>query len=234
MLGNRFVHAAPRVLLSAGFAVCLPPCWLAVAHAQSDPEPQEVPEAKLVEPSGPAPRVVDVTASSTSRVERKRESAEAVKVVELVRAKQESVDLAEVLARTPGISVQREGGLGSGMRFTLHGLSGNQIRFFLDGVPLDFTLYALGIENTPAVIERYRAATISLDYYGDSILNSLGDIAAMAFGFWLAARLPVWSSIGAVVAVEVTLAFLIRDNLTLNILMLLHPIDAIRQWQLGA
>jgi len=90
------------------------------------------------------------------------------------------------------------------------------------------------IENTPAVIERYRAATISLDYYGDSILNSLGDIAAMAFGFWLAARLPVWSSIACVVAVEVTLAFLIRDNLTLNILMLLHPIDAIRKWQLGA
>ena len=100
-------------------------------------------------------------------------------------------------------------------------------------------LLALGIEgawevveNTPAVIERYRAATISLDYYGDSILNSLGDIGAMALGFWLAARLPVWSSVACVVVLELALALLIRDNLALNILMLLHPIDSVRQWQL--
>ena len=89
------------------------------------------------------------------------------------------------------------------------------------------------IENSPAVIDRYREATISLDYYGDSILNSVGDIGAMALGFWFAARLPRWASVACVVVVELSLAWIIRDNLTLNIVMLLHPVDAIRRWQLG-
>jgi Protein of unknown function (DUF2585) len=86
-------------------------------------------------------------------------------------------------------------------------------------------------ENTPLIIDRYRAATISLDYYGDSVLNSLSDIAAMAVGFALAAVIPVWASVALVVVVEAGLAYAIRDNLLLNILMLVHPLDAVKAWQ---
>ena len=89
------------------------------------------------------------------------------------------------------------------------------------------------VENTPFVINRYRAATIALDYYGDSIINSLADIAAMMLGFWIARRAPVWVSLGVFIAVEVALAVMIRDNLTLNILMLIHPFELVKRWQLG-
>jgi hypothetical protein len=89
------------------------------------------------------------------------------------------------------------------------------------------------IENTPMVIDRYREATIALGYSGDSILNSASDIAMMAVGFMAARRLPVWASMAAVLLLELVPLAVIRDNLTLNVWMLLAPSDAIRAWQGG-
>jgi hypothetical protein len=89
-------------------------------------------------------------------------------------------------------------------------------------------------ENTDTVINRYRAATIALGYYGDSVLNSMSDILACVLGFALASRLRWWWTVSWVVATEVVVAVFIRDNLTLNIIMLVWPIEAIRRWQMGA
>ena len=90
------------------------------------------------------------------------------------------------------------------------------------------------LENTPMVIDRYRAQTIALDYYGDSVLNSLADISAMAVGFLLASRLPIWLIVALTVGMELGVAWSIRDNLTLNIIQLLYPMESILKWQRGS
>jgi hypothetical protein len=89
------------------------------------------------------------------------------------------------------------------------------------------------LENTDLIINRYREVTIALDYYGDSVLNSFFDIMAMAGGFLFAWRAPSWATLATAAAFELFVLSMIRDNLALNILMLLYPIDAVRVWQTG-
>ena len=87
------------------------------------------------------------------------------------------------------------------------------------------------IENTPFVIDRYRTATAALGYNGDSVINSMSDIAMMALGFLLARKLPVWASVLLLIVLEIVPLFVIRDNLTLNVWMLLAPTAAVQAWQ---
>lgn len=89
------------------------------------------------------------------------------------------------------------------------------------------------VENSPVIINRYREATIALGYTGDSILNSVSDIVMMGIGFWLARKLPPWVSVALVIVLELIPLHVIRDNLTLNVWMLLAPNNAIRSWQAG-
>ena len=89
-------------------------------------------------------------------------------------------------------------------------------------------------ENTPMVIDRYREATAALGYSGDSIVNSLSDVAMMAIGFLAARKLPLWAAIALVALLELVPLLVIRDNLTLNVWMLLAPTDWLREWQSAA
>ncbi|WP_244423456.1 DUF2585 family protein [Nitratireductor aquibiodomus] len=88
-------------------------------------------------------------------------------------------------------------------------------------------------ENTPMVINRYRESALAQGYYGDSVINSLSDTFATIVGFFFARLSPLWLSILLVVATEIFMAVMIRDNLTLNILQLVYPSQAIYNWQLG-
>jgi len=89
------------------------------------------------------------------------------------------------------------------------------------------------LENTPMVINRYREATIALGYSGDSVINSVFDVLFMLLGFAFAWRMPLWVSVALGLFLEILCAIVIRDNLTLNVLMLLYPLDSILQWQSG-
>jgi hypothetical protein len=120
--------------------------------------------------------------------------------------------------------------------FLLYGLIWLAVRRWPVGLRLVLAVALEGtwevVENSDAVITRYREATIALEYYGDSVLNSLSDIAAMVLGFVIAARLPVRLVVASAVAMELVVGAVIRDNLTLNVLMLVWPVEAVREWQL--
>lgn len=88
------------------------------------------------------------------------------------------------------------------------------------------------LENSPLIIERYRATTMSLEYLGDSIGNAIGDVLACAIGFFIALRLGVVRSLILFAATELLLLLLMRDNLTLNVLMLIYPVPGIKAWQM--
>jgi hypothetical protein len=89
------------------------------------------------------------------------------------------------------------------------------------------------VENTNAVISAYRESTIALNYVGDSIVNSVADVGAFVLGYLVAMWVPVWISTVGFLAAEAVLLLTIRDGLLLNVLMLLHPIQAIKAWQMG-
>jgi len=89
------------------------------------------------------------------------------------------------------------------------------------------------LENSPIIIDRYREATIALGYTGDAVINSVADVIWMIVGFAIARRLPVWATIALALAFELLTLIVIRDNLFLNVLMLVSPVDAIRAWQGG-
>lgn len=89
------------------------------------------------------------------------------------------------------------------------------------------------LENSPIIIERYRSATMSLDYMGDSVVNALGDLLCCMAGFLVAQRVKMWWTLLIFVALEVISLLWIRDNLCLNVVMLISPIEAVKQWQVG-
>ena len=89
------------------------------------------------------------------------------------------------------------------------------------------------LENSAYIIEKYRENTASLDYFGDSVMNSVGDVAACSGGFCIAVALGKWRSLIFFIAVELVLLLWIRDGLLLNILMLIYPFEAIKHWQMG-
>ena len=88
-------------------------------------------------------------------------------------------------------------------------------------------------ENSSYIIERYRTVTLSLDYFGDSIINSLADIVCCATGFTIAYKLKFWKSLALFLATEAILIVWIRDSLLINIVMLIYPIEALKVWQMG-
>lgn len=89
------------------------------------------------------------------------------------------------------------------------------------------------LENSPIIIDRYREVTMAYGYSGDSVLNSVCDAGFMMLGFLAASRMRWWMTLGIAIAFELFTLWTIRDNLTLNVLMLVSPVEAVKEWQAG-
>lgn len=115
------------------------------------------------------------------------------------------------------------------------------LAYFFPRIPVGIRLLlAIGIEmgweifeNSDFIINRYREQALAQGYFGDSIVNSVGDVISVVIGFFLTWKLPVWTSVAIVIALELLALYAIRDNLALNVIQLIHPIDAIGAWQSG-
>ncbi len=141
--------AAPSSSAGGGAGVPAGASVPAAPTAETTPRPVGAP----AQATGAAP--AEVTVRGAAMAERLRQSAQAIKVIEIEEAKRRTADMGEVLARTEGVGVRRSAGLGSWTRFSLNGLTDEQIRFFLDGVPLDLAGYPFGISNVPVnLVER--------------------------------------------------------------------------------
>lgn len=172
---------AARILLPIEFRQTVPPPSPLPSVAAAPLPPTAAPLPAAVPRPDPAATAIAVTAHGHSPAERLRRSAEAVHVVETTEAKRRTADLGEVLARTQGVGVQRAGGVGSDTRFSLNGLTDDQVRFFVDGIPLEFAGYPFGIANVPInLVERveiYRGV-VPIRFGADALggaVNVVGD-----------------------------------------------------------
>ncbi|WP_224243538.1 TonB-dependent siderophore myxochelin receptor MxcH [Hyalangium gracile] len=153
--------------------------------APETPAPPEPVPSRPDDAAATAPpkeeKVTETTVRAHSEAERKRQSAEVVKVVEIRRAREQSADLGQVLAQQEGVSVRRTGGLGSTARFALNGLTDDQVRFFIDGLPLELSGYSFGVANVPVNfvdrIELYRGV-VPARYEADALGGAVNLVSA--------------------------------------------------------
>lgn len=164
---------------------------LAARHAEAQPTP--APDA--TPPPTSTPEVIEVHDITTTG-QRMERSAEAVHVVETTQARQQTADLGEVLARTLGVAVRRSAGLGSESRFALDGLYDEQVRFFLDGIPLVLAGYPFGIVNVPVnLIDRVEIfrGVVPIRFGADALGGAVNLASAHLTGTQLSASYQVGS-----------------------------------------
>ncbi len=147
--------------------------------------------------SRPALPPIEVTVrGSVTPADKLRHSAEAVTVVDTHKAKEQTADLGEVLARTQGVAIRRDAGLGSGSQFSLNGLHDEQVRFFLDGVPLSVAGFPFGIADMPVNlldrVEIYRGV-VPIRFGADALGGAVNLVSAGGRGSHASASYQVGS-----------------------------------------